>query len=369
MAEATPVQTFHMEEKRRQYLSAGFYLKISVVALFLLVPFLFPSFKTVDLAVQIIIFGRPGSQFRHPFGVYGNSFLRARHVLRHGRLLHGLSARKVRDALLFQSGPGVYGCRHRLSNPGHAHQLPHPSRQSHLFCHDHPGHCGTGHCSLHQTERAYGRGGWDQFHDAGDFFGGVFHWDLHGGRDYREDHHLLFYPPLLPGPLSDAMLRFTHSPLGRVLQAIRDNTQRAEALGNRTFVYQSISITFGCVMAAIIGGSICHVDGIRESGIELRRHDHYAGRPSHGHHWRNGDALRRDHRRRLSENLPDISPRPSAPGKGSVPRGPAAAQYPGAMASPFWNPLHPGGHLLPQGRYRVREGTDVTKEKCPVAVA
>jgi branched-chain amino acid transport system permease protein len=41
--------------------------------------------------------------------------------------------------------------------------------------------------------------------------------------------------------------------LGRVLQAIRDNEQRAEALGNRTFVYQSISITFGCVMAALIG--------------------------------------------------------------------------------------------------------------------
>ena len=51
-----------------------------------------------------------------------------------------------------------------------------------------------------------------------------------------------------------AMLRFTHSPLGRVLQAIRDNAQRAEALGNKTFVYQSISITFGCIMAALIGG-------------------------------------------------------------------------------------------------------------------
>ena len=50
------------------------------------------------------------------------------------------------------------------------------------------------------------------------------------------------------------MLRFTHSPLGRVLQAIRDNEQRAEALGYKTFIFQSISITFGCVMAAVIGG-------------------------------------------------------------------------------------------------------------------
>jgi branched-chain amino acid transport system permease protein len=50
------------------------------------------------------------------------------------------------------------------------------------------------------------------------------------------------------------MLRFIHSPLGRVLQAIRDNVERAEALGYRTFVFQSISITFGCVIAAAVGG-------------------------------------------------------------------------------------------------------------------
>jgi len=39
-----------------------------------------------------------------------------------------------------------------------------------------------------------------------------------------------------------------------VLQSIRDNSQRAEALGYRVFVYESISITFGCVIAAIAGG-------------------------------------------------------------------------------------------------------------------
>ena len=50
------------------------------------------------------------------------------------------------------------------------------------------------------------------------------------------------------------MLRFTNSPLGRVLQAIRDNVQRAEALGYKTFIFQTISITFGCVVAATVGG-------------------------------------------------------------------------------------------------------------------
>jgi branched-chain amino acid transport system permease protein len=50
------------------------------------------------------------------------------------------------------------------------------------------------------------------------------------------------------------MLRFIHSPLGRVLQAIRDNEQRAVALGYKTFIFQAISITFGCLLATLIGG-------------------------------------------------------------------------------------------------------------------
>jgi branched-chain amino acid transport system permease protein len=64
-------------------------------------------------------------------------------------------------------------------------------------------------------------------------------------------YYFLFISCLL---LFSAMLRFSHSPLGRVLQAIRDNPQRAEALGYKTFIYQMISITFGCVLAGIVGG-------------------------------------------------------------------------------------------------------------------
>ena len=71
MAEATPVQLFNMEEKRRQYRRGSFYLKICLLALFLLVPFLFPSFKTVDLAVQIIIFGALVASFDILLGYTG----------------------------------------------------------------------------------------------------------------------------------------------------------------------------------------------------------------------------------------------------------------------------------------------------------
>jgi branched-chain amino acid transport system permease protein len=50
------------------------------------------------------------------------------------------------------------------------------------------------------------------------------------------------------------MSRFVHSPLGRTLQAIRDNELRAEALGYRTFVFQLIASSFGSVMATVLGG-------------------------------------------------------------------------------------------------------------------
>jgi branched-chain amino acid transport system permease protein len=51
------------------------------------------------------------------------------------------------------------------------------------------------------------------------------------------------------------MTRFVASPLGRTLQAIRDNALRAEALGYRTFVYQSIATAFASVVAAMLGGA------------------------------------------------------------------------------------------------------------------
>ena len=50
------------------------------------------------------------------------------------------------------------------------------------------------------------------------------------------------------------MSRVVHSPLGRTLQAIRDNELRAEALGYRTFVFQLVATSFGSVVATVLGG-------------------------------------------------------------------------------------------------------------------
>jgi branched-chain amino acid transport system permease protein len=58
-----------------------------------------------------------------------------------------------------------------------------------------------------------------------------------------------------------SMSRFVHSPLGRTLQAIRDNELRAEALGYRTFVAQIVSSSFASVVATVLGG--CYAMWVR----------------------------------------------------------------------------------------------------------
>ena len=68
-------------------------------------------------------------------------------------------------------------------------------------------------------------------------------------------YYLVFFCALV---LFLLMLRVVNSPFGRVLQAIRENDFRAEALGYRTVLYRSI---VNCVSAAIaaLAGVLCAV--------------------------------------------------------------------------------------------------------------
>src|SRR5690606_32091065 len=49
------------------------------------------------------------------------------------------------------------------------------------------------------------------------------------------------------------MLRIVNSPFGRVLQAIRENDFRAEALGYRTVVYRTLSNVLSALFATLAG--------------------------------------------------------------------------------------------------------------------
>ncbi len=63
-------------------------------------------------------------------------------------------------------------------------------------------------------------------------------------------YYLIFVITLL---LFLAMLRVVNSPFGRVLQAMRENAFRAEALGYRTLGYRCIAIMLSAAVAAVAG--------------------------------------------------------------------------------------------------------------------
>ena len=63
-------------------------------------------------------------------------------------------------------------------------------------------------------------------------------------------YYLLFFVALV---LVLTMLRIVNSPFGRVLQAIRENDFRAEAIGYRTVVYRTLSNVLSALFATLAG--------------------------------------------------------------------------------------------------------------------
>ena len=63
-------------------------------------------------------------------------------------------------------------------------------------------------------------------------------------------YYLLFFTALV---LLLAMLRIVNSPFGRVLQAIRENEFRAEAIGYRVVVYRTVSSVLSALFATLAG--------------------------------------------------------------------------------------------------------------------
>lgn len=63
-------------------------------------------------------------------------------------------------------------------------------------------------------------------------------------------YYLLFFAAVL---LVLTMLRIVNSPFGRVLQAIRENDFRAEAIGYRTVVYRTLSNVLSALFATLAG--------------------------------------------------------------------------------------------------------------------
>jgi branched-chain amino acid transport system permease protein len=77
------------------------------------------------------------------------------------------------------------------------------------------------------------------------------------GEPFRRQHHRQA-SELLPGVLClagavPAVARIVNSPFGRVLQAIRENDFRAEAIGYRVVFYRTLATCLSAAIAAIAG--------------------------------------------------------------------------------------------------------------------
>jgi branched-chain amino acid transport system permease protein len=253
MTDKTPVQLDRDEQRKKRFTSGRFYLRIGVLALFLLVPVLFPSFKTVDLAIKIAIFATLVASFDIMLGYTG--------ILSFGHgMFFGIGAYCMAFML------GKYG------SPSYANLILGlflamvvatilalvisfiSLRVKAIFFAMVT--LALAELALVLANKLSGfTGGEDGISiSLPGVFSVAFNLQDYIGLDISGRILTYYFILLVCLVLFLLMLRFTHSPLGRVLQAIRDNEQRAVALGYKTFIFQTISITFGCVLATLIGG-------------------------------------------------------------------------------------------------------------------
>ncbi len=248
---ASPVRSARLEERRRRWRDPTLALRLALVAAFALVP-LVPSFQTTDLALKIALFatlvasydvviGYTGIvSFGHAmyfgFGAYAVALALGRFgAPDYGHLALGFAAGILVSAVVAVA-IGTFSLRVKA-----------------LF---------FAMITLAFAEFALILAvQWSQATGGEDGLSptlpGVFA-VTYAGRvlGVAVTGRLVTYYAVLAACVALFLLmsRFVHSPLGRTLQAIRDNELRAEALGFRTFVFQILASSFGSVVASVLGG-------------------------------------------------------------------------------------------------------------------
>jgi len=249
----TPVQAARLRERQRRLREPTLYLRLGLLAAFALVPAVVPSFQAMDLALKIALFatlvasydvviGYTGIvSFGHAmffgFGAYAVALALGKFgAVTYGHLLLGFAAGVVVSAAVAVV-IGAFSLRVKA-----------------LF---------FAMITLAFAEFALILAvQWSQVTGGEDGLSpklpGVFAVGFDAGRilGVPVTGRLLTYYLVLAAciALFLMMSRFVHSPLGRTLQAIRDNELRAEALGFQTFVFQIVSSSFGSVVATVVGG-------------------------------------------------------------------------------------------------------------------
>jgi branched-chain amino acid transport system permease protein len=249
----TPVQMRRLGARRRRFRDATLYLRLAVLAAFVIGPVAFSSFQVADLLLKIALFatlvasydvliGYTGIvSFGHAmffgFGAYAVALALGKFgAPTYGHLLVGFAA-GMAFAAVIALAIGAFSLRVKALFFA---MITLAFAEFALIL---------------AVQLSWLTGGEDGLSPK---LPGVFAVGFEAGRVLGVAVHgrLITYYTLLAAcvVLFLLMSRFVHSPLGRTLQAIRDNELRAEALGYRTFIFQIASSSFASVVAAVLGG-------------------------------------------------------------------------------------------------------------------
>lgn len=248
----TPVQMERRRQRGRRFTRPGFLIQMVLLACLVVGPLLLPSFRVMDLVAKVMIFAVAVASFDIILGYTGIiSFA-------HG-MFFGLGAYCV-ALICYHSQPAQYyhlllaGALAAVISTSVAVVISALSLRVKAiffamvtlavaeFCHI----LGYQWSSLTKGE------------DGVSFkLPGVFNADWSGGTilGVQINGRLLVYYLILVVCvlLFVGLVRFVRSPVGRVLKAIRDNEQRAIALGYRVFRYRMLSTAFGSLVSSLCG--------------------------------------------------------------------------------------------------------------------
>ena len=255
MTEQTPVQIHRKMQRRKQFTGFSFYLKVALLMLLIAVPFLFPAFKTVDLALNIVIFSVLVASFDLLLGYTG--ILSFGHVMFFGIGAYSVAmlTGKYGDPTYMNLGLGfliaigitmliallISFLSLRVKAIFFAMVTLAIAEFAIIFATKASDFTGGEDGILLSTFGIFKRS-----FNLGEFL----------GRDINGKMITYYFILVVCVILFLLMMRFIQSPLGRVMQAIRDNEPRAEAIGYKTFLFKMISICFGCLIATILGPHI-----------------------------------------------------------------------------------------------------------------
>jgi len=253
MVEQTPVQVFRSQEKRGRYTHPAFFLKIAILVVFFVTPFLFPSFKSLDLALKIIIFTALVASFDILLGYTG--------ILSFGHVMFfGIGAYSV-ALLLGRFASPTYGFLllgfviAMIVTTALALLISFLSLRVKAIFFAMVTLAIAEFAIILATKLSGFTGGDDGIiMSTPGIFKVSFNMGSFLGVDITGRIITYYFILVICLGLFLLMARFIQSPLGRVLQAIRDNEARAEAIGYKTFLFKATSICFGCLVAAILGG-------------------------------------------------------------------------------------------------------------------